>query len=84
MIRKEHEVDKMFLYYMNVPLNEMGINEFESYDEEMRNVRTFELTQEEYEALRQPKGLFERFDEKFGTIIDVCEEELLKMQENFI
>ena len=30
MIRKEHEVDKMFLYYMNVPLNEMGINEFES------------------------------------------------------
>ncbi len=65
----------MFVFYMNVPLNETGINEFDNYDEEMHNVKTFELSQEEYESLRQPKGLFEKFDEKFGTIIDVCEEE---------
>lgn len=65
----------MFVFYMHVPLNETGINEFDNYDEEMHNVKTFELSQEEYEALRQPKGLFEKFDEKFGTIIDVCEEE---------
>lgn len=65
----------MFVYYMNVPQNITGIEEFESFDEEMPNVKTFELTQEEYEILRQPKGLFQSFDEKFGTIIDVCEEE---------
>lgn len=65
----------MFVYYLNVPQNKVGIEEFESFDEEMPNVKTFELTQEEYEVLRQPKGLFQIFDEKFGTIIDVCEEE---------
>ena len=65
----------MFVYYMNVPLNKIGIEEFEGYDEEMSNVKTFELTQEEYDILRQPKGLFQEFDERFGTIIDVCEEE---------
>lgn len=65
----------MFVYYMNVPLNKTGIEEFEGYDEEMPNVKTFELTQEEYDVLRQPKGLFHVFDEKFGIIIDVCEEE---------
>lgn len=65
----------MFVYYMNIPLNETGINELEEYDEDLQNVKTFELTQEEYEVLRKPKGLFGKFDEKFGTIIDVCEEE---------
>ena len=65
----------MFVYYINVPLNKTGIEEFECYDEEMPNVKTYELTKEEYEVLRQPKGLFQVFDDKFGTIIDVCEEE---------
>lgn len=65
----------MFVYYINVPLNEAGINEFENYDEVMKNVKTFELTKEEYEYLRKPKSLFQIYDEKFGTIIDVCEEE---------
>ena len=68
----------MFVYYINVPLNEAGIEEFETYSEEMPNVKTFELTQEEYEVLRQPKSLFQIFDEKFGTIIDVCEEERIE------
>ncbi len=65
----------MFVYYLNVPQNITGIEEFENYNEEMPNVKTFELTQEEYEILRRPKGLFQIFDEKFGTIIGVCEEE---------
>ena len=34
----------MFVYYINVPLNEKGIEEFETYDEEMVNVKIFELT----------------------------------------
>lgn len=71
----------MFVYYMNVPLNESGISEFEGYDEEMSNVKTFSLTQEEYEALRQPKGLFQEFDDKFGIIIDVCEEERINNED---
>lgn len=66
----------MFVYYINVPMNEKGIKEFENYDEEMSNVKTFELTEDEYVSLRTGKdSLFSKFDEKLGTIIDVCEEE---------
>ena len=43
----------MFVYYLNVPQNMAGIEEFESYDEEMPNVKTFELTQEEYDILKE-------------------------------
>lgn len=68
----------MFVYYINVPLNEEGVYEFEQYDEIMKNVRTFELSEEEYEYLRMPKGLFEIYDVKFGTFIDVCEEERIE------
>lgn len=65
----------MFVYFINVPMNEKGISEFEGYAEEMPNVKTFSLSQEEYDALRQPNGLFQDFDKKFGIYIDVCEEE---------
>ncbi len=69
----------MFVYYMNVPVNEKGIEEFESYDEEMANVKTFELTKKEYLSLRTGKDcLFNKIDEKFGTIIDECEEERIE------
>lgn len=70
----------MFVYYINVPLNKTGIKEFENYDEIMSNVKTYELTKEEYEYLRQPKGVFQSFDERFGTIIDVCEEERIEYE----
>ncbi len=66
----------MFVYYINVPTNEEGIKEFENYDEDMSNVKTFELTEDEYISLRAGEdALFGKFDEKLGTIIDVCEEE---------
>ncbi len=67
----------MFVYYLNVPINDSGISEFEGCSEEMPNVRTFELTEDEYLFLRKPNGLFQKFDSEFGTIIDVCEEERL-------
>lgn len=35
----------MFLYYINVPLNRLGIQEFENYQEGMPNVRTFKLSE---------------------------------------
>lgn len=65
----------MFVYYLNVPLNKRGIEEFDSYDEKMINVKTIELSAEEYSSLRAKGGLFDRFDSEFGTLIDVCEEE---------
>nr|WP_027871452.1 hypothetical protein [[Eubacterium] cellulosolvens] len=71
----------MFVYYINVPLNIKGMREFEAYEDEMPNVKTFELTQEEYEYLRKTQGLFSEFDEKFGTIIDVCEEERISFDD---
>ncbi|MCR5719029.1 MAG: hypothetical protein K6F84_00550 [Lachnospiraceae bacterium] len=71
----------MFVYYLNVPLNETGVQELESYDDELANVKTFELSDMEYESLRKKDGLFERFDSELGTIIDVCEEEVIKTEQ---
>ena len=68
----------MFIYYVNVPLNDSGIEEFESCAEEMPNVYTEELSEEEYKVLRKPNGLFQLFDQTFGIIIDVCEEERIE------
>ena len=71
----------MFVYYVNIPLNLAGIEEFESYAEEMPNVYTVELTEAEYKILRKPKGLFSLFDQSLGTIIDVCEEERIEKEQ---
>ncbi len=72
----------MHVYYMNVPKNEKGIDEFENYDETMANVETFELTEEEFESLFFGKDcLFKKFDKSFGTIIDYCEEERIEPED---
>ncbi|SDW58657.1 hypothetical protein SAMN05216391_11193 [Lachnospiraceae bacterium KHCPX20] len=71
----------MFVYYLNVPVNSEGVEEFESYSETMPDVKTFELTEEEYLFLRKPNGLFQKFDATFGTIIDVCEEERITFEQ---
>ena len=65
----------MIVYRINIPLNEDGVREFEEYEKDTQNVKTFELSEEEYIYLRRPGGLFSKFDSVFGTIIDVCEEE---------
>jgi hypothetical protein len=61
-------------------MNEKGILEFESYDDEMQNVKTFELSEEEYGLLRKKGGLFDRFDAELGTIISLCEEERIEYE----
>ncbi len=65
----------MFIYNINVPLNEEGIRELNTLDDNMSNVTTFELNEQQYDYLRKPAGLFSKFDKHFGTIIDACEEE---------
>ena len=71
----------MIIYNINVPQNDMGIIEIDEFDEEMYNVKTFELTEDEYLFLRKPGGLFSKFDKTFGTIIDVCEEERIPLEQ---
>ena len=68
-----------FVYFINVPLNDDGVHELESCNEELVNVHTFELTGDEYEVLSCKGGLFEQFNEKFGIIIDLCEEEIIEL-----
>ena len=68
----------MYAYYMNVPLNEKGIWELENYDEKAENVQTFELNEEQFIALRKRNSLFDEIDKAFGTIIDMCEEEVIE------
>ncbi len=68
----------MFLFYINVPLNEEGIKEFESYSEKMDHVKTYELFSSDYALLRKSGGLFDSFDKELGTIIDYCEEERIE------
>ncbi|MBO4391055.1 MAG: hypothetical protein J5825_09400 [Lachnospiraceae bacterium] len=71
----------MFLYYINVPLNEEGIREFEAYDEKMAHVKTYELFDEDYALLRKNGGLFDLFDKELGTFIDFCEEERIELDQ---
>ena len=71
----------MIVYNINVPQNDKGIQELEEYDEKMVNVKTFQLTEDEYLYLRKPGGLFSKFDKTFGTIIDVCEEEIITLDQ---
>lgn len=71
----------MYVYFINVPMNEHGVEEFETYDDVMPNVKTYELTEKEYNSLRKANGLFDRFDSELGTIIDVCEEERIELSD---
>ncbi len=71
-----------YVYYMNVPRNEKGMDEIEYLDETMANVETFELTEEEFESLFFGKdSLFTKFDKSFGTIINYCEEDEIKPED---
>lgn len=66
----------MFVYYINAPLNIKGLDELEGGYEEMPDVYTEELTDEEYMKLRVSRhSLFDELDKKFDILIDVCEEE---------
>ncbi len=71
----------MIVYYINVPLNEKGVIEFEQNDDNMPNVKSYNLTEDEYIALRKKGGLFDKFDDSFGTIIDICEEERINLED---
>lgn len=66
----------MFAYYINTPLNAKGVYELENCYEEMPDVYTEELTDEEYMKLSLSEcSLFEEFGKRFDVFIDVCEEE---------
>lgn len=71
----------MFKYYINVPMNEDGLEEFESFAEETPNVYSVELTKDEYAVLSSANGLFKEYYKAFGIIIDVCEEEDIDIDE---
>lgn len=49
----------------------------EAADGYAEEVKVFTLSQEEYDELRRDGGLFDLFDDTFGTIIDDCEEDRL-------
>lgn len=71
----------MFAYFINIPTNEKGIHELESFDPDMANVRSFELYEEDYLFLINKNGLFSTFNDKLGTLIDECEEEIINMDQ---
>ena len=81
LLSKKESRSIMFLYYINVPLNRLGIQEFENYQEGMPNVRTFKLSELEYNQLRKQNGLFDKFHKAFGIIIARCEDERLNLED---
>ncbi len=68
----------MFVYNINVPLNDEGVKELEDMYSEMPNVKLFDLSFEEYSFLRKSNGLFCKFNKAFGCLIDACEEEIIE------
>lgn len=61
--------------YLNIPLNNDGIAEHESFNLEMKNIFTIELSEAEYTLLID---IFYEMNKKFNIIIDIFEEEVLK------
>ena len=70
-----------FTHKIMVPNHKSKVDAAASYAEEMEDVKTFALSQEEYDELRQEGGLFDLFDSTFGTIIDDCEEDRLSFDQ---
>lgn len=68
----------MYIYEINIPMHNTGLPNSESYEEEMSDAKSFGLTENEYHFLRSPKGLFDLFDSKYGTIIDEGEEDRIE------
>ena len=66
-----------FTHKIMVPNHKYTIEESNGYDEEMKDVKVYTLSQNEYDDLRREGGLFDIFDRLFGTIIDDCEEDRL-------
>lgn len=71
----------MYLFCMNVPMNQAGIEEYENYEEDMKNVKTFELSENEFNIANKKGGLFKKFNEAFGIIIDYSEEERIERED---
>jgi len=59
--------------YLNVPLNETGIQDHE-YDTDMSNIYTVTLDTKEYDLL---SDVFHEWNQKFDIIIDIFEDETL-------
>ncbi len=74
-------IHSRFTYIMNVPRDAEQVRNADGYFEEMSNVEPFELTKDEYDYLRVYNGMFDVFDEKFGTIIEECEEERIEAKD---
>ena len=66
------------IYFINVPINQQGIEERESWDELMPNVRTFELTTTEYDRLIK---VFNVWNKAFDLFIDSFEEEEMQAED---
>lgn len=61
--------------YVNVPVNELGVTEHESWDMEWEHVVTFELSRAEFDLLYR---IFADWDKMFHILIGIYEEEILE------
>ena len=60
--------------FLNVPLNNFGLIEYDSDDPEWNNVFTVELSHDDYDKLFY---VFNDWNDKFDILIDIFEEETL-------
>ena len=63
--------------YVNVPLDDQRFYEHDCTDDPMTNVFTVELTVDDYDALF---WLFRAWNDAFGTLIDLFEEDEIKAE----
>lgn len=70
-----------FLYFMHVPRDAEQVRNADGYFEEMSNVETFELTQEEFDYLDFTNRMFKAFDKEFNLIIMECEEDTIEAED---
>ncbi|MDO5576287.1 MAG: hypothetical protein Q4F84_04350 [Fibrobacter sp.] len=70
-----------FVYLMHVPRDAEQVRNADGYAEEMSNVETFELTQEEFDYLDFTNRMFKAFDKEFNLIIMECEEDTIEAED---
>lgn len=63
------------IYYISVPLNKLGVNEYD-HGEDTDNIKSFELDENEYINICMT-GIFDEINNKCNLLIDDYESEII-------
>lgn len=69
--------EEMFLHFIDDSVVLLSDKEEERSRFSVCGITVFSFTEEEYEYLNQPEGLIDCFNDRYGLMIDYCEEDII-------